>query len=189
MPKARKKTNIEDAISSIRKRVIEEIETGVKIPQSDVGIKQSASDASQANTGQPLEKLVLTREQRVAKSSTSDTADHDGDERNNTNGNGDGIRIKGNNAGDEDSSTPPDLAKSKSSTEDGKAEVVGQDPDGPIDCTSDEDSFIDEETLREMVSEMVRSELQGELGARITRNVRKLVRREIQRVLTSREFE
>jgi cell pole-organizing protein PopZ len=58
----------------------------------------------------------------------------------------------------------------------------------PMDYT-DEDSFLDEETLREMVSEMVRSELQGELGDRITRNVRKLVRREIHRALASRDFE
>jgi hypothetical protein len=58
----------------------------------------------------------------------------------------------------------------------------------PMDYT-DEDSFVDEETLREMVSDMVRSELQGELGDRITRNVRKLVRREIHRAMASRDFE
>lgn len=58
----------------------------------------------------------------------------------------------------------------------------------PMDYTED-DTFLDEETLREMVSEMVRSELQGELGDRITRNVRKLVRREIHRALASRDFE
>ena len=52
-----------------------------------------------------------------------------------------------------------------------------------------EETILDEETLREMVSDMVREELQGELGDRITRNVRKLVRREIQRALASREFE
>jgi cell pole-organizing protein PopZ len=59
----------------------------------------------------------------------------------------------------------------------------------PVNYTEGEDAFLDEETLREMVSEMVRSELQGELGDRITRNVRKLVRREIFRALASREFE
>lgn len=58
-----------------------------------------------------------------------------------------------------------------------------------INFTEDEDPFLDEETLRDMVSEMVRQELQGELGDRITRNVRKLVRREIQRALATREFE
>lgn len=54
---------------------------------------------------------------------------------------------------------------------------------------AEEDSILDEETLRDLVSELVRSELQGELGDRITRNVRKLVRREIQRALSTREFE
>lgn len=54
---------------------------------------------------------------------------------------------------------------------------------------TDEDSVLDEDTLRDLVSDMVREELQGELGDRITRNVRKLVRREIQRALASREFE
>ena len=58
----------------------------------------------------------------------------------------------------------------------------------PMDYTED-GNFVDEETLREMVSDMVRSELQGELGDRITRNVRKLVRREIHRALASRDFE
>lgn len=61
--------------------------------------------------------------------------------------------------------------------------------DEPVDYTEGDDGFLDEESLREMVSDMVRSELQGELGDRITRNVRKLVRREIYRALASREFE
>ena len=52
-----------------------------------------------------------------------------------------------------------------------------------------DDEFIDEEALRDIVREMVRSELQGELGDRITRNVRKMVRREIQRALSSRELD
>lgn len=52
-----------------------------------------------------------------------------------------------------------------------------------------EDSLLDEETLRNLVIEIVRQELQGTLGERITRNVRKLVRREIHRVLSSQEFE
>jgi len=58
-----------------------------------------------------------------------------------------------------------------------------------VNFVEEEESILDEETLRDMVSEMVREELQGELGDRITRNVRKLVRREIQRALASREFE
>lgn len=51
------------------------------------------------------------------------------------------------------------------------------------------EGLIDEEMLRQMVAQMIRAELQGTLGERITRNVRKLVRREIQRALTSRDFE
>lgn len=53
----------------------------------------------------------------------------------------------------------------------------------------DEDTFLDEDTLREMVTDIVRQELQGALGERITRNVRKLVRREIHRALTSHELD
>ncbi len=58
-----------------------------------------------------------------------------------------------------------------------------------INFAEEEETILDEEMLRDLVSEMVREELQGELGDRITRNVRKLVRREIQRALASREFE
>ena len=58
-----------------------------------------------------------------------------------------------------------------------------------INFVEEEESILDEETLRDLVAEMVRQELQGELGDRITRNVRKLVRREIQRALASRAFE
>ena len=56
------------------------------------------------------------------------------------------------------------------------------------DMFSDE-GFIDEEALRELVADIVRKELQGPLGERITRNVRKLVRREIQRALTTQQFD
>ncbi len=63
------------------------------------------------------------------------------------------------------------------------------DPRDEISLLDEDETVIDEEILRDMVSEMVRQELQGELGDRITRNVRKLVRREIQRALASREFE
>jgi hypothetical protein len=61
--------------------------------------------------------------------------------------------------------------------------------DSRTDVTEGSDNFLDEETLRDMVSEMVRSELQGELGDRITRNVRKLVRREIHRALMAKDFD
>jgi cell pole-organizing protein PopZ len=54
---------------------------------------------------------------------------------------------------------------------------------------AEDETVLDEETLRELVAEIVRQELQGALGERITRNVRKLVRREIQRALTSNELE
>jgi hypothetical protein len=54
---------------------------------------------------------------------------------------------------------------------------------------SEDETVLDEETLREMVAEIVRQELQGALGERITRNVRKLVRREIHRAMTSHELE
>ncbi|NIZ61357.1 hypothetical protein DL239_10260 [Sedimentitalea sp. CY04] len=48
---------------------------------------------------------------------------------------------------------------------------------------ADDETVMDEETLRELVTDIVREELQGALGERITRNVRKLVRREIHRAL------
>lgn len=69
------------------------------------------------------------------------------------------------------------------------ADAPDEDEDSTVNFTDDEDSILDEDTLRDLVSQMVREELQGELGDRITRNVRKLVRREIARALASREFE
>lgn len=57
-----------------------------------------------------------------------------------------------------------------------------------LDLFSD-DTLLDEEALRDMVTEIVRQELQGALGERITRNVRKLVRREIHRALNSQDFD
>lgn len=53
----------------------------------------------------------------------------------------------------------------------------------------DDAAFMDEDALRDMVRDILRQELQGDLGERITRNVRKLVRAEINRVMTSRDFE
>lgn len=58
-----------------------------------------------------------------------------------------------------------------------------------IGVLSSDDTFLDEESLRELVADIVRQELQGALGERITRNVRKLVRREIHRALTAQELE
>lgn len=67
--------------------------------------------------------------------------------------------------------------------------VEDEDEPSTINFAEQDDSILDEDSLRDMISQMVREELQGELGDRITRNVRKLVRREIQRALASREFE
>ncbi len=81
---------------------------------------------------------------------------------------------------------------------DGTAQEVGaesvandvlEDEAEGADLFGGEESVIDEETLRDMVSDIVRQELQGALGERITRNVRKLVRREINRVLAAQDFE
>jgi len=63
------------------------------------------------------------------------------------------------------------------------------DADDPADLFSEDEAFLDEESLRELVTDIVRQELQGALGERITRNVRKLVRREIHRALTAQELE
>jgi hypothetical protein len=77
-----------------------------------------------------------------------------------------------------DVAAPP--ADGRHDTERGADETAFEDLD---------DTLIDEEALRDMVSELVRQELQGALGERITRNVRKLVRREIHRALTSQQFD
>ncbi|OIQ46048.1 MAG: hypothetical protein BM558_01035 [Roseobacter sp. MedPE-SW] len=57
-----------------------------------------------------------------------------------------------------------------------------------LDAGGSEESYLDEDSLRELVADIVRSELQGALGERITRNVRKLVRREIQRALAAQDL-
>ncbi|GHF67643.1 hypothetical protein [Seohaeicola zhoushanensis] len=70
-------------------------------------------------------------------------------------------------------------------------EPVAEEPEVPASgktseaVAGGEDSFLDEDSLRELVAEIVREELQGALGERITRNVRKLVRLEIQRALAA----
>jgi hypothetical protein len=74
-------------------------------------------------------------------------------------------------AGAEDSATVEDLGES------------------PFSFPDDDVSFVDEDTLREIISDVVREELQGEMGKRITRNVRKLVRREIRIALATDELE
>lgn len=67
-------------------------------------------------------------------------------------------------------------------------EAVTDETIDQIDNLAAEDSFLDEESLRELVAEIVRAELQGALGERITRNVRKLVRREIHRALSAQDL-
>ncbi len=57
------------------------------------------------------------------------------------------------------------------------------------DVIASDETIMDEESLRELVSDIVREELQGALGERITRNVRKLVRREIHRAMTAQDFD
>ncbi len=57
-----------------------------------------------------------------------------------------------------------------------------------LGALTEEDTYLDEESLRELVAEIVREELQGALGERITRNVRKLVRREIHRALAAQDL-
>jgi hypothetical protein len=53
----------------------------------------------------------------------------------------------------------------------------------------DDETVIDMDMLRDLISEVIREELQGPLGERITRNVRKLVRQEIARVLEAQKFD
>lgn len=68
-------------------------------------------------------------------------------------------------------------------------EEIDEDLAEDREALTGDDSFLDEESLRELVADIVREELQGALGERITRNVRKLVRREIHRALTAQELE
>ena len=82
------------------------------------------------------------------------------------------------------------LTLETTSTDEASAQSAAVDEDEPdLAAIFGDDSVIDEDMLRDMVSDIVRQELQGVLGEGITRNVRKLVRREIQRVLASQEFE
>ena len=68
----------------------------------------------------------------------------------------------------------------------GRAVYTGR--DDPLE-PGDDEQFLDEDALRDLVAEIVREELAGALGERITRNVRKLVRREIMRTLSTRDFD
>jgi hypothetical protein len=66
---------------------------------------------------------------------------------------------------------------------------AGTEEAGDRDSVFADDTFLDEESLRELVADIVRQELQGALGERITRNVRKLVRREIHRALAAHDLD
>lgn len=91
----------------------------------------------------------------------------------------------------EDTAAPADFVFASSRDAAGHPADYEAAEDGDIAASifRDEDTILDEESLRELVAEIVRQELQGALGERITRNVRKLVRREIHRALTSHELE
>jgi len=61
--------------------------------------------------------------------------------------------------------------------------------EAPFIFPDDNEGFVDEEALRDIIAEVVREELQGDMGVRITRNVRKLVRREIRLALAAQDIE
>ncbi|MCL4065478.1 hypothetical protein M3484_02670 [Pseudomonas sp. GX19020] len=67
--------------------------------------------------------------------------------------------------------------------------AVSSDDLAQDDGSDADEAWIDEEVLRDLVTEIIRKELAGTLGERITRNVRKLVRLEVNRALSSRDFE
>jgi hypothetical protein len=71
----------------------------------------------------------------------------------------------------------------------GAASAIGDELDEDLAAYLSEESALDEDMLRNLVTQVVRSELEGELGERMTRNIRKLVRREVFSILESREAE
>ncbi len=81
-----------------------------------------------------------------------------------------------------DASEDADTQVDTAADEEQAVEDLGE---SPFTFPDEEDGFVDEETLRELIAEIVREELQGELGVRITRNIRKLVRREIRAALAA----
>jgi hypothetical protein len=206
---------IEDVLSSIRRLVSDDTRVrpvGWSDPQGD-GV--TAQDAAAPDVG----RLVLTpalrvndepsvvaipsvEEQDLARQDGADPAeavgvyvlrDSDGDIYSDGDSDSDGAahdraEYHGDDRADDDAS-PQDHGLTGSKM-DGRFEdaAESQSEERPFVLTEDE-AFLDEETLRDMVAEIVRQELQGALGERITRNVRKLVRREIQRALMSHELE
>ncbi len=154
-------------------------ETGEAAPFIDVPEAESAAPLRRATTHKfPSADAAQATPDEVAVDAGTDDADHQDDP----------AEAK------EISAASPFSATGRLRQSDAsEAELVDQDEqiaDEPSTINfTEEDSILDEDTLRDLVSQMVREELQGELGDRITRNVRKLVRREIQRALASREFE
>jgi hypothetical protein len=71
----------------------------------------------------------------------------------------------------------------------GAASAIGDELDEDLAAYLSEETALDEDMLRNLVTQVVRSELEGELGERMTRNIRKLVRREVFSILESREAE
>jgi len=71
----------------------------------------------------------------------------------------------------------------------GAANAIGDELDEELAAYVSEETALDEDMLRDLITQVVRSELEGELGERMTRNIRKLVRREVFSILESREAE
>jgi hypothetical protein len=69
------------------------------------------------------------------------------------------------------------------------ANAIGDELDEELAAYLSEETALDEDMLRDLITQVVRSELEGELGERMTRNIRKLVRREVFSILESREAE
>jgi hypothetical protein len=72
---------------------------------------------------------------------------------------------------------------------DDTASAIGDELDEDLAAYLSEETALDEDMLRDLVTQVVRSELEGELGERMTRNIRKLVRREVFSILESRDAE
>ena len=71
----------------------------------------------------------------------------------------------------------------------GATSAIEDELDEDLAAYLSEETTLDEDMLRNLVTQVVRSELEGELGERMTRNIRKLVRREVFSILESREAE
>ena len=86
-----------------------------------------------------------------------------------------------------DTDAQPEYSEAEAQAE--AAAALREAQEANADIFGTEETILDEETLRELVTDIVREELQGALGERITRNVRKLVRREIHRALAAQDLD